>query len=521
MAIKYPIGVQNFEKLIRGGYLYIDKTAYIRDLVENGAIYFLGRPRRFGKSLLLSTMHAFFEGKRELFKGLYIDSWKEWDWNEYPVIHIDLNAKDYTYKDSLYERINESLEKYEQDFLISEKASSLDERFRNIIRKAYESTGRQVVVLIDEYDKPILDTIHDAALKDMHRDSLRAFYATLKSSDQYLKFCFLTGVTKFGQMNVFSGLNSIEDISLRNEYAGICGITQEELQKYFSIGISECAREWNCREEDALKQLKRNYDGYHFSKCLLDVYNPWSALNAIKSKSIESYWNQTGGGLTFLYKILEAGDFQLSNLEGSAVTSQILRGTHIDIPEPISVLYQTGYLTICGYDIQKERYILGYPNREVESGFLEGILPAYSGLSGSNSVFAIDDFVKEVERGDTDGFLTRMQAFFDGFPYENALKSERDFQNIMYCVARLMGLQTKIETHSSRGSADMIIETAHFIYILEFKVNLPASVALAQIEEKGYAKPYAKDPRRLIKIGLEFSTDLRNIKTWESIQVSQ
>lgn len=512
--VKYPIGVQNFERLRHDGYLYVDKTSYIRTLVETGSIYFLSRPRRFGKSLLLSTLQAFFEGKRHLFKSLAIDSWDDWDWGEYPVIYIDLNAKDYTYKESLDERINEQLSVYEQRYGICHPATSIDERFREIIAKAYQSANRGVVILIDEYDKPILDTIHDDSIKEMHRDTLLAFYSSIKSSDRFLKFVFLTGVTKFGQLNIFSGLNNIEDISLSDDYAGICGISEDELHLYFDNGVAESGLKWGCTKEDAYGILKANYDGYHFSPSLLDIYNPWSVLNAIKQRFIDTYWNHTGGGLSFLYKLLEAGKIQLTNLDNIRVHVGELKGTNVDIRDAVPVLYQSGYLTIRSYDQAAMSFILKYPNKEVERGFLTGLLPAYSGMGRSESSFAIDNFVDDIKLGNVDGFLERMQTFFEDFPYENSIKDEKQFQNIMYCVMRLMGLQTQVERHSSRGSADMVIQTNDYIYVMEFKVGKSPEEALEQIEKKGYALPFANDPRQLIKVGVEFSLEARNITAW-------
>lgn len=511
----YPVGIQDFEKIIEGDYIYVDKTNYIRNLVVDGGYYFLGRPRRFGKSLLLSTMHAFFEGRRDLFRGLAIDSWEEWSWEQYPVIHIDLNAKDYSYKESVQDRLNENLEKYEEQYEISNVATTLDERFRKILEAAYHQTGRQIVVLIDEYDKPILDTIHDDSIKEMHRDTLRAFYCTLKSYDRYLKFVFLTGVTKFGQMGVFSGLNNLRDISILDDYAGICGITEEELHTYFTTGIEECARAWECSVDEVYLTLKENYDGYHFSPCLLDIYNPWSALNAIASKFIDFYWNNSGGGLKFLYNILEAGRISLSTLNNPEVSLIALRGTNADASDSLSVLYQAGYLTIAHYDRHEQLFTLKYPNREVEMGFINGLLPEYSGVNIADSQFEIRKFVKEVQNGEVDTFLERMQAFFEDFPYENALKTEKDFQNIMYCVMKMMGFQTHVEQHTARGRVDMTIETSDYVYVIEFKVNKSPEEALEQIENKGYAAPYAKDRRKLFRVGVEFSTEKRNIVAWE------
>lgn len=515
VKVKYPIGIQSFERLIEGNYIYVDKTSYIRELVDNASVYFLGRPRRFGKSLLLSTLHAFFEGRRDLFSGLDIDSWEEWDWAEYPVIHLDFNAKDYTYKDSVYERLNEQLEVYESKYGISDIATSLDERFRQIIACAHNHTGRNVVVLIDEYDKPILDTIHDPKIKEMHRDTLRAFYASLKSSDQYLKFVFLTGVTKFGQMNVFSGLNNIQDISLSERYSGICGITEEELHEYFSEGVEACAHKWECTPEEVYKILKENYDGYHFSYNLLDVYNPWSALNALAQQFITTYWNQTGGGLSFLYKVISNGDIPISDLSNVEARPQELTGVNLDIDDAITLLYQSGYLTIKSYDRTTNLFTLKYPNKEVESGFFDHLLPYYSGMGVTASGFAINKLLKDLRNGDAEGYIERMQSFFEDFPYENALKTEKDFQNVMYCIARLLGLQTKVEQHSARGRVDMLVETPRYVYIMEFKVNKSTKKAVEQIEKRRYAIPFIKDDREVIKLSVEFSTEERNITDWK------
>lgn len=511
---KYPIGIQDFEKIIEGGYIYVDKTAYIRKLIEQGSIYFLGRPRRFGKSLLLSTMHAFFEGKKALFKDLDIYQWHEWEWESYPVIHIDLNAKDYTHKNSVYEKINQQLQNYEKEYCVESPDGSLDSRFAALINAAYAHTGKKVVVLIDEYDKPIIDTIHDENLKDLHRNSLRAFYSTLKSCDRHLLFCFLTGVTRFGQMGVFSGLNNLNDISLTDEFAGICGVTEFELRTYFRNGVSGCSKQWNCEEEKAFLELKKHYDGYHFSPSLVDVYNPWSLLNAISKKFIDMYWNQTGGGLSFLYHLLAAGKVMLSDLDGVSVDIQDLRGGVLETYDPVSILYQAGYLTIKSYDSSTFTFVLKYPNYEVETGFVKGLLPIYSGVGVTESRFAINGFVKDIREGDVNGFLKRMQSFFEDFPYENSLKSEKDFQNIMYCVSAMMGLQTKVERHTSRGSIDMVIETPGYVYVMEFKINRSPEVALKQIEQKGYTVPYISDKRNIVRIGIEFSTEARNIVKW-------
>lgn len=511
----YSTGIQSFEKLRRLGAVYVDKTQYIRRLLESGSIFFLGRPRRFGKSLFLSTLHAFFDGKRELFRGLAIDSWEKWDWTQYPVIHIDLNAKDYTYKESLKEKINEQLTSYEVLYNIQKIASSLDERFRDIILTANKATGKNVVVLIDEYDKPILDTMHDDSIKDLHRDTLRAFYSSLKSCDQYLELCFLTGITKFGQLNIFSGLNNLKDISIWDQYAGICGITEEELHTHYDAGVKAWASERGCSPEDIYEKLKTNYDGYHFSPSLLDIYNPWSLLSALEAKMISSYWNSSGGTASFLFRLLQTGRYELTDLDDTVCPVDQLTGTQVDVEDILPLLYQSGYLTIKSFNHDTSEATLKYPNLEVEKGFLEGLLPAYSGTSRRHSYVAVRDFVKDVESGDVDGFLERMQVFFEDFPYENAIKTERQFQNIMYSIMSMMGLEVRLERHTARGSADMVIQTKDYVYVFEFKVDKSPDTALMQIERRGYATPFAKDPRTLFKVGVEFSLKDRNITRWK------
>lgn len=514
----YPIGIQDFEKLRTFNNIYVDKTWYVQRLVEEGVIYFLSRPRRFGKSLLLSTLHAFFEGRRDLFKGLAIEGYKSWDWESYPVIHVDFNGESYDKEHSLESRLNEILNFYEEKYEIVDSTSSLAERFRAVITTAYKSTGKRVVILIDEYDKPILDTLHEDTLKGMHHSTLRAFYASLKGCDKYLRFCFLTGITRFGQLNIFSGLNNLNDISLDDRYAGICGITEPELHDYFQHGVEECAAKWGCTTEEAYTVLKDNYDGYHFSPSLEDVYNPWSVLCAVSKKMIDMYWNKTGGGSSFVYRLLEARKMPLKNLDNARVDIEDLQGTSTDATNTVAVLYQSGYLTIKSYDPKTLTFELKYPNYEVERGFLRGLLPAYSGMDTVSSKSTVDGLVKDLETGDIDGFMEKMQEFFEDFPFENSIGNEKSFQNIMYCISKLIGLQTQMERHSARGSADMVVQTPDYVYVMEFKVDKSPDAALRQIDEKGYALPFRSDARTVLKVGVEFSLEDRNIKRWKIME---
>lgn len=511
---KYPIGIQNFVEIIRDGWTYIDKTDYIRILVSSGKYFFLGRPRRFGKSLFLSTMHAFFEGRRDLFRGLAIDSWTEWDWKKYPVIHIDLNAQNYTEDNALQIRVSRQLTDLAEHYAIEDAPhSNISDRFYNLIVRTSKKTEMPVVVLIDEYDKPILDTMHDPELEDMHRDLMRGFYSVLKSADQYIKLGFLTGITKFGQLNIFSGLNNIEDISLSKEFAGICGITEEELHQHFETGVNDCARQWNVSVDKAYEYLKIIYDGYHFSEDSPDIYNPWSLLNAIKKKTIGEYWNASGGNASFLYKLIKNQRFDVKDLSGYECTGEELYGTTASQASSVAMLYQTGYLTI--KEAQRNGpeliYTLGYPNREVERGFLEGLLEMSADMPGMATPFSILQFVKDLRQGDLKSFLTRISSLFAGITYRSVGDRERHFQTVMYCLTALLGMRVSLESYTSDGNIDMLIETDRYVYIMEFKIDQSARKALEQIREKRYGLKFAADPRQLIYAGISFSTKKRCI----------
>lgn len=516
--IKYPIGIQNFEEIIRDGWIYIDKTQYIKELLCMGKYYFLGRPRRFGKSLLLSTLHAFFDGKRDLFQNLSIGSWDEWDWGKYPVIHLDMNAKDYTDPNSVKERLSAQLTELENKYDVPYSDDrSVDGRFMALIKRACNVVGRPVVILIDEYDKPILDTMYDKELENLHRDTLRGFYSVLKSADKYIKLGFLTGITKFGQLNIFSGLNNLSDISLDNQFAGICGVTQSELEKYFHEGVHKMASAMDCSMGEAFQALKSNYDGYHFSSKSPDIYNPWSLLNALSAKDIRDYWNASGGNTSFLYKIIVNGNIELKDLTGYQATADELYGPSLSMSSTIAMLYQTGYLTIKASERIDEYliYTLGYPNREVERGFLTGILEMFDYSSSGMATFSLFKFVLDLRKGDIRAFMERMQSFFAGISHRVIEDREKHFQTIMYCISSLLGLQVNVEESTSDGDIDMTVKTDKYIYIFEFKLDKSPQTALEQIHKKQYDLKYAADGRKLYLIGVNFSTDLRRIDRYE------
>lgn len=511
--LKYPIGIQSFPEIRTKGYLYVDKTEFIHTLVSKGKYYFLSRPRRFGKSLLLSTLKAFFEGRRDLFEGLAICSHEDIVWDSHPVILIDLNAKNYTSRQSLEERISTQLSEYENIYGKRFTDSSIEGRFLALIKQAHEKTGCQVAVLIDEYDKPVLDSFHDNDTSSTYREVLRGFYSVLKSVDDEICFALLTGITKFGHLNVFSGLNNLNDISLDNAYASICGITETELTRTFSEGLHRLADNMQKPYAETVGLLKKNYDGYHFAEKSPDIYNPFSILCCLDKEAIKPFWFLTGTP-SFLIDLLRKRHYDLSQIDGAEYVGSKLYGVDIAASDPIPVLYQSGYLTIKGYDPRFDSYMIGFPNLEVREGFLSSLLPFYTGLTNDDRPFNLMNFVKEIEKGQPEQFMTRLQSMFASIPYEMEMENERNFQNVMYMIFTLMGVYTNVEYHTSNGRIDVIVMTAAFIYIIEIKIDSTPEVAISQIDDKGYATPFKSDSRTVYKIGANFSTETRTLTGW-------
>ena len=515
MARKLPIGIQSFEKIRTGDFAYIDKTDLVYQLVSTKSPYFLSRPRRFGKSLLISTMEAYFLGKKELFKGLAMES-LETEWQEYPVLHLDLNARNYDSKEALIGILNQHLEKWETIYGNEKKDRSPEERFSYLLAKIHEMTGYQTVVLIDEYDKPLLQTIGNKELQNEYKNILKAFYGVLKSADAHLRFVFLTGVTKFGQVSVFSDLNQLKDISMDARYATICGITDNELKRDFQPELETLAANEGLSYEEVCQKMKRMYDGYHFRHNMEGLYNPFSVLNALDSAEFGSYWFSTGTP-TFLVQLLKKTDYDLRHLEGIELPVNQFADYMADADYPIPVIYQSGYLTIKDYDSRFKAYTLGFPNEEVEYGFLNFLLPYYTEIPVEKGEFNIMRFVNELESGDVDAFLYRLRTFFAGIPYELNDKTERHYQTIFYLVFRLLGQYIEVEERSAKGRADAVVKTKDYIYVFEFKLDGSVEEALKQIDEKGYLLPYSIDSRRLLKIGVSFDSKERNLDKWKIV----
>ena len=510
MSKLYPVGVQNFEKVILGGYEYVDKTALIYELFNTGSYYFLSRPRRFGKSLLLSTLEAYAQGKKELFKGLALEK-LERDWTVYPVLHMDLNTEKYDTKASLENKLELTLKQWEGEYGYNPDEYSVATRFEGVIRRACEQTGRRVVILIDEYDKPMLQAIGNEALQNEYRSTLKAFYGALKSMDGCIRFALLTGVTKFGKVSVFSDLNNLMDISMDDRYVEICGISEKEIHAYFEEDIHALATATGLTYEETCAELKANYDGYHFTENAVGMYNPFSLLNTFAKKKFGSYWFETGTP-TYLVELLKLHHYPIEDLEHIVTSQPVLDSIDTASTDPIPVIYQSGYLTIKGYNKMFENYTLGFPNREVEQGFFKFLLPNYASVSVSKSPYQIQCFVEEVMAGKVDDFFDRLKTMFTDIPYELARDREVHYQNILYIIFKLMGFYVQVEYHTSRGRIDLVLQTQDYVYIMEFKLNGSADEALAQIREKGYAAPFAKDSRTVYRIGVNFSDELRNIQ---------
>ena len=514
-TMKYPIGEQSFESLRKGDFLYVDKTMYIDKIVNGSKYYFLGRPRRFGKSLFLSTLKAFFEGKRELFKGLYADS-MEWDWEPYPVIYLDLNNQQFK-DDSDFSNldiiVDETLKVIEQRWGIVPTQKDLSARFASLIRQVSEKSGKGVVILVDEYDKPLVNNLNQSERFETYRNKLAALYSNFKSSADYIRLVFLTGVSRFGKLSVFSGLNNISDISFTRQFAGICGISEEELTENFQEGIKALAEENERTLEEEILELKRWYDGYHFSKKSPDIYNPFSILQVLAYRNYSNYWISSGKP-TLLAEQLKNTETDLKEVIHTICNENTLNALDIDNISIEALLYQTGYLTIKSYNKSFSLFHLGIPNEEVKQGFFEFLLPYYSSVTQDKVAPFIYNLVIEMRSGRVDDFMKRLQSLFAGFGHDLKFDEERNVQNAMLLIFSLVGMHVEAEVRNSDGRIDILVRTTDYVYIMELKYDKSAREALDQIERKEYALPWAVDSRTVIEIGINYSTEKRRIDDW-------
>ena len=532
---KLPIGVQSFKVISDDNYLYVDKTEYVYRLASSGRVYFLRRPRRFGKSLFLSTLEAYFLGQKELFKGLAIEKLEESEkekreiWQEYPVLYLDLNLAKYETREDLESVLNNHLCRWEELYDKSNSENTLAERFFGIIHRAYKKTERQAVILIDEYDKPLLHTMwKDVALNEIYKTILKGFFGVIKTADQAIRFAFLTGVTKFSKVSIFSDLNNLNDISQKPDYAGICGISQKELLKTFRPEIEILAERNELSYEDCVSALKKRYDGYCFFYGTEMMYNPFSLLNVFFSKQFEDYWFATGTP-TFLVNELKRADYNIPDLDGNVeMNSAFLSDYRAGVDSIIPVLFQSGYLTIKGYDKEYKMYLLGFPNEEVRYGFLYNLLPEYSNINFTDTSFNVVQFTRDLRAGKVDEFMQRLKSIMASLPYgtekkdsnESIALREHNFQVCIYLVFALMGQFVEVETPSSTGRTDCVVKTEKAIYIFEFKLKESAEVALKQIKEKNYTERYKAENKNIVLIGVSFDSEEKTVKEWISETIS-
>ena len=526
--MKYPIGIQSFDRIVEGGYVYLDKTDLVYDLVHDGNIYFLSRPRRFGKSLLVSTLKCYFEGRKELFKGLKIDKMEK-EWKRYPVFHLDFNGNNFTNPGELELRLENFVATQELAYGKSPLADTLGNRFAYVLKKAHEKTGLRAVVLIDEYDKPLLDVLdtrlktvvggEERLLEDWHREIMKEFYSVFKAADDDLQFVLLTGVTKISQVSVFSGFNQPDDISMDERYEALCGITENELYSTFDEQIKAMAVRYKTTEEGMKQKLKRKFDGYHFSPNMLDIYNPFSLLNALSKKRLDDFWFRTGTP-TYLIRLLMHFDENINELVSKYYPISSFIDYKADKEAPLPMIYQSGYLTIKDWEMNTNSYLLDFPNDEVKNGFLTMLATSYLKPSQSTDAWVIQ-VVKVLEQGDCKQLENLLTSFFASIPYTQRRKDserekERYFQYTFYLVLRMISCFTVfVEKEQSEGRVDCVVETTNYVYVFEFKRDGSALDALDQIERMGYAREYAADGRTIFQIGCNFSSKTGTIDGWD------
>lgn len=512
-ARKYPIGIQTFSEIRERNYLYIDKTQYLVDFIDKGYKYvFLSRPRRFGKSLFASMIHAYYEGRKDLFEGLAMGEYEK-DWVKHPVLHFDMSAAKHMDKDMLERYLADMLTDQEAVFGYKSEKQDPNIRLKDLVVTANRLTGRKVALIIDEYDAPLLDVVHEEQNLVALRRAMQNFYSPIKSLDPYLEFVFLTGITKFAQLSIFSELNNLLNISMYDKYSAICGISSEELHTQMLPDVERLAEHLHLSVDETFERLKRKYDGYHFSKNSEDVYNPFSLIKALASGDIGDYWFDSGTP-TYIIKLLQKYNVGLRDLTGQDAGVSDFDVSPENMTTALPLLYQSGYLTIKHYDPMIDLYTLGYPNEEVRTGMVRSLAANYlTPAEGTNSSFVIK-FVKAVIADDMEQALTLMHAYLSGVSYRLSNKTERDVQTIFYLVFSLIGSFVKVEEESAHGRADVVITLPSVVYVMELKFDGSADAALRQIDEKGYLIPYTADGKRLVKVGVNYSSEERTITEW-------
>ena len=516
MALKlYPVGIQTFERIRKENKLYIDKTEYVYRMTHSGGCYFfLSRPRRFGKSLLVSTFESYFSGKKELFEGLAIEKLEQ-KWMEYPVLHFDMSGGKHMEKEQLEDYLSNRLEAEERKWGITHTKRGANDRLTELITTAYEISGKQVVVLIDEYDAPMLDVAHDKETLDVLRNVMRNFFSPLKMCEPMLRFVFLTGIIKFSQVSIFSELNNIKNISLDDEYAGVCGITKEELLTQMSEDIDVLAEALEMTREETIAKLKENYDGYHFSPASPDVFNPYSLLNCFDDKNFGAYWFSSGTP-TYLINMLRKFKVLPAKIGRSLARSSAFDAPTENLKTITPLLYQSGYITIKGYDKMSQLFTLDLPNKEIKVGLFESLLPYYlEGMYAEEGDVAIAQMSVLIRQGDMDGALRLFQEFLGTVPYCNNTNYEGHYQQVLFIIFTLLThFVVDVEVHTPNGRVDVVMETEDTLYLIELKLNKSAQAAMQQINLKQYDQRFARCGKPIVKVGVNFDAKKGNIEDW-------
>ena len=512
MIKPYPIGRQDFKDIIESGFAYVDKTERMYEMVKNRKFVFLSRPRRFGKSLLVNTLQHYFEGNQKLFEGLKI-SRLEKDWIKYPVLRFDMSS----YKDipveSIPYAISNALSKYEKEYsIVSSEHLGNGERFKNIIEAAYKQTGRKAVILIDEYDSPLLSHLHDGRLSDV-KSIIQELYQQVKVNEQYEQFVFITGISRFSQVSIFSTLNNLANISMDSRFSDICGVTEDELIENFREDIEVFAQEFGCSFDEMVTKLKTRYDGYHFSKSSKGVFNPLSLISCLDMRELKNFWFETATS-SYVIEHLKKHNAQILDFENVELFESGFYASYEDVNSVYPLLYQAGYLTIKGYDRESDVYTIAYPNSEVRISMLEVLMPSWVGCSTDDGKLNMQKFYFALKSGKIDDAFMLLKEFFRQIPNVLNNKNEKHFQTVIYVLFRWLGFYTQVEVNTSKGRMDCILFAPQQIFIIEFKVDESAEVALAQINEKGYADPFRNDGRPVVKIGVNFSSEERTIEDW-------
>ena len=511
---KYPVGMQTFDEIREKSYLYIDKTKYIVDFREKGMKYvFLSRPRRFGKSLFASTLQAYFEGRKELFEGLAIADYEK-DWVKHPVLHFDLSGAKHFDVDALNSYLNLRLLPYEELYGKGEGENYPNERLAGIVKRAYEKTGEKVVVIIDEYDAPLLDVVHEKENLQPLRRIMQNFYSPLKMLDPYLEFTFITGITKFSQLSIFSELNNLDNISMFDQYSAICGISKKELTTQMKPDIESLGEALGMTYEECLAELTRFYDGYHFSEKSEDIFNPFSLVKALNARKIAPYWFGSGTP-TYLIKTLQKYHVNVMDIEKKSCDVDDFDVSPEMMTSALPLLYQSGYLTIKKYNPMLHRYTLEYPNREVKIGMLKSLAPNYLSPISLDNNSLVGDFLEKLYEADVEGAMVRLKAYLASISNRLSNKNERDFQTVFYLIFNLMGAHMRVEEDSAIGRADAVVYMPDAVFVFELKYDGSAEEAIKQIDEKGYLIPYSAEGKRLFKIGVNYDSNQRTISDWK------